>query len=399
MAESLPIPERIAGKYRLVRKLGQGGMAEVFLAEQEPIQKSVAVKILHADRVKRANQKERFLREARAAARIRHPNVVDISDFGEMEDGRAYVVMEYLDGQDLKRYLARKRILPWSETAALLDQICSALSVAHAHGVVHRDLKPDNIFLTTHKGKLFPKIVDFGLAKLIDDAGTAKLTKTGIIVGTPAFLAPEQVRGEKLDHRVDIYALGLIMYRMLCGQLPFKAKTVVQMLRKQLSEEPRPPSDVAPDALIPKYAEEIVLRALCKDPDERYSTMDEMQVAVRNVEAQQRRANKVRAPGLAPVSSADVQLAIRSRTEKQPTPESDDTTGQLSTTARDELPEKRRRVSGGWGANVGDTTERVVRGTGKNNTLAPPRKNPWPLIVTGTVILLVSAVAAFFLAK
>jgi len=273
--------ELLASKYRLIKPLGKGGMGEVFLAEHTTIEKRVAIKVLLEERAKQPNQKDRFLNEAKATARIRHPNVIDISDFGEMNNGLVYFVMEYLDGQDLKQLLRRKRLLRWKESVPILLQLCSALGAAHQAGVVHRDLKPDNVYLIEQHGtENFVKVLDFGLAKMIHEPAAKKLTKTGIIVGTPAFLSPEQVKGDKVDHRADVYAIGLIMYRMLSGKLPFKAKTVVEMLRKQLMEKPPPLTAAAPDAGIPAAAEEVVLRALCKDPDERYQNAEELGKAI-----------------------------------------------------------------------------------------------------------------------
>ena len=271
----------LAGRYRLLSRLGKGGMGEVFLGIHETIQKQVAIKILLEERARQEVQKQRFLTEARATARIRHPNVVDISDFGETPNGRAFFVMEYLEGEDLKQLLRRHHILPWSEIAPILLQACAGLSAAHAHGIVHRDLKPDNIYLIEQQGvQNFVKILDFGLAKMLHEPTTKKLTKTGIIVGTPAFIAPEQIKGDAVDHRVDIYALGLILYRMLCGRLPFRAKTVVEMLRRHMKDEPAPPSEYAPDAPIPPEAEAVALRCLAKEPVGRFASAEDLAQAI-----------------------------------------------------------------------------------------------------------------------
>ena len=274
----------LGGRYRLIRRLGKGGMGEVFLAQHATIEKHVAIKILLAERAKQENQKARFLNEAKATAKIRHPNVIDISDFGETDDGRAFFVMEHLAGEDLKKYCRRNHIIAWKDIELILLQICSGLGAAHKLGIVHRDLKPDNVFLINHQGiDNFVKVLDFGLAKMLHDDSSKKLTKTGIIVGTPAFLSPEQIKGDAVDHRADIYALGLILYRMLCGQLPYKAKTVVEMLRKQLMEKPLPPSAMAPDAPISPAADQVALKALEKDPDKRFSSTQEMRQAIADV--------------------------------------------------------------------------------------------------------------------
>ncbi|MCK5796479.1 MAG: serine/threonine protein kinase [Deltaproteobacteria bacterium] len=274
----------LGGRYRLIRRLGKGGMGEVFLAQHATIEKHVAIKILLPDRAKDETQKARFLNEAKATARIRHPNVIDISDFGETDDGRTFFVMEYLAGEDLKKHCRRNHISTWKNIELILLQVCSGLGAAHKQGIIHRDLKPDNIFLIEHQGiENFVKILDFGLAKMIDDDRSKKLTKTGIIVGTPAFLSPEQIKGDAIDHRADIYAMGLILYRMLCGQLPFKAKTVVDMLRKQLMEAPLAPSVMAPDALITPAADQIALKALAKNADDRFQNTQELGEAIADV--------------------------------------------------------------------------------------------------------------------
>jgi serine/threonine protein kinase len=274
----------LGGRYRLIRRLGKGGMGEVFLAQHATIEKHVAIKILLPERAKQENQKARFLNEAKATAKVRHANVIDISDFGETDDGRAFFVMEHLVGEDLKKYCRRQHILPWKDIELILLQICSGLGAAHKQGIIHRDLKPDNVFLIEHQGIAnFVKVLDFGLAKMLDDDSSKKLTKTGIIVGTPAFLSPEQIKGDPVDARADIYALGLILYRMLCGQLPFKAKTVVDMLRKQLMEKPLPPSAMAPDAPISPAADQVALKALEKDPQKRYQSTMELGQAIADV--------------------------------------------------------------------------------------------------------------------
>ena len=261
-------------------------MGEVFLAQHATIEKNVAIKVLLAERAEQPTQKARFLNEARATAKIRHPNVIDITDFGESDDGRAFFVMDYLQGEDLKRFCRRKHVVPWRETEPILLQICSGLGAAHKLGIIHRDLKPDNVFLINHHGiPNFVKILDFGLAKLLNEPDAKRLTKNGIIVGTPAFLSPEQIKGDPVDNRADIYALGLILYRMLCGALPFKAKTVVEMLRKQLMERPLPPSTIAPDAPIPAEAEHVALKALEKNPEDRYQSTEELGRAIAAVSA------------------------------------------------------------------------------------------------------------------
>lgn len=274
-------------RYRLIRKLGRGGMGEVYLAQQIELNRRVAIKILIAERSKKAIQEQRFEQEAKAIGQISHPNIVDIFDVGRTEDDRSFFVMEYLLGEDLKRFCRRKHVVPTKEIISIATQICHGLSAAHEKNIIHRDLKPDNIFLIkTAEAKDVIKILDFGLAKVIsdDEAEVKKLTKTGVIVGTPAYLSPEQVRGDPIDARTDIYALGLIIYRMLCGHMPFKANTVVEMLRKQMMETPLKPSEVAPDSPIDLGLEAIAMQALQKDPTMRFNSAKDVIDALTQVQ-------------------------------------------------------------------------------------------------------------------
>lgn len=285
-------PRIIAGRYRVIERLGQGATAAVFRADDFETEREVAVKVLLPKRLKQATRKERFLIEARAAFRIQHPNVVEVIDWGETTAGQPYIAMEYVQGESLKRYVRRRHVIPWLDAAPILLQICAAMGAAHEVDVIHRDLKPDNIVLVPQPNpqsasggsavRQLPlvKVLDFGLAKLLEGPDARKLTQTGIVVGTPAFVAPEQIQGVSVDRRTDVYALGTIMYRMLCGAMPFSAANAIDLMRRHLSEPPQPPRKVNPLAPIPDGAGEIALKALAKSPDERYQTMEEMARAV-----------------------------------------------------------------------------------------------------------------------
>ena len=208
------VGQTLAGRYRIERKLGEGGMGAVYLGHHVALEKKVALKVLHGEFVRKADLIERFLQEAKAASKIRHDNVIDITDFGQTDDGLVFFAMELLDGRDLAEELGLAQlageVMPWPRTRHIFLQICAALSAAHAKGIIHRDLKPENIYLVERLGqKDFVKLLDFGIAKLteVNDEGR-KLTKTGMLFGTPEYMSPEQARGEKVDQRVDVYAMA-----------------------------------------------------------------------------------------------------------------------------------------------------------------------------------------------
>lgn len=279
------IDQVLASRYRLEKKLGKGGMGTVYQALHLLIGKRFAVKVLNAEFSGRPEVAKRFLREAQAASKIDHPGVVDITDFGEETPGGCtYMVMELLHGKDLAEHLKEGGALPLVRALRIAIQICDTVNAAHEKGVVHRDLKPENVFLTKRGiADDVVKIVDFGIAQVAatEEAEGEKLTREGIIIGTPAYMSPEQARGDKdTDHRVDIYALGCILYEMLTGTLPFKAGNPVELLSKHMFDEPQKPSERRPDRNIPVQVENIVLKAMAKNRDERFATMQEMQCAL-----------------------------------------------------------------------------------------------------------------------
>ena len=215
----------LAGRYRIETLIGEGGMGDVYRAKHLKIDKDVAIKVLAPEQMRRPRTVSRFLQEAKAASRIRHENVVDITDYGE-SDGCAFFVMEYLAGEDLSFLLKREGRLPWARIKPICIQLLRALSAAHAAEIVHRDIKPHNCFLTERGGKTdFVKVIDFGIAKLYGEGSGEQLTKTGAIIGTAEYMSPEQGMGAELDGRSDLYSVGIIMYRMLTGEVPFSAET------------------------------------------------------------------------------------------------------------------------------------------------------------------------------
>jgi len=267
----------VSDRYRIIRKIGEGGMGAVYQAEHALIEKRIALKILFQDLTRRPDLVARFLQEAKSASRIGQENVIDISDFGQTADGLVYIAMEFLDGQDLGRLLKTERSMPWLRARPILMQITKALRAAHGHGIIHRDMKPENVYLISREGRAdFVKVLDFGIAKVVsaDEADGPRLTQTGMIFGTPEYMSPEQAQGHPPDHRLDVYAVGCIMYQMLTGSVPFTADSFMGILTKHLVEAPVPPRQRRPDLDIPADVEAICMRALEKDREKRWPDMD-----------------------------------------------------------------------------------------------------------------------------
>src|SRR5450432_464650 len=267
----------VSDRYRIIRKIGEGGMGAVYQAEHALIEKRIALKILFQDLTRRPDLVARFLQEAKSASRIGQENVIDISDFGQTADGLVYIAMEFLDGQDLGRLLKTERSMPWLRARPILMQITKALRAAHGHGIIHRDMKPENVYLISREGRAdFVKVLDFGIAKVVsaDEADGPRLTQTGMIFGTPEYMSPEQAQGHPPDHRLDVYAVGCIMYQMLTGSVPFTADSFMGILTKHLVEAPVPPRQRRPDLDNPADVEAICMRALEKDREKRWPDMD-----------------------------------------------------------------------------------------------------------------------------
>jgi serine/threonine protein kinase/tetratricopeptide (TPR) repeat protein len=254
----------IDNRYRVLRKIGEGGMGTVYAGEHVEIGKGVAIKILHPAYSTQQDLVERFRREARAASRIGHPNIIDVTDFGSTEDGCAYFVMEHLDGIDLADVLSHERRLASGRCCQIAIQICRALSAAHAAGVIHRDLKPENIFLVARDGQAdFVKVLDFGIARSMGRA--RRLTNPGVAMGTPEYMAPEQAEGGAVDHRSDIFSVGALLYEMVTGAPPQRARDKALI----------PPRGIKSD--VPEELERIILRALEPAPTQRYQSMAQLE--------------------------------------------------------------------------------------------------------------------------
>jgi serine/threonine-protein kinase len=288
------------GKYKLHEIVGRGGMGVVYRGEHVYIGKEVAVKILHEGYGGREESIKRFLREARAASLINHPNIVDVTDFGKSNDGTVFFVMELLEGEPLDAVLQRDRRLDLMRAITIVNQMAGALGSAHTKGIVHRDLKPENVMLIRREGRRelvrqfsddegvhtvserekvfdFVKILDFGVAKVRErDKDEARVTQQGVVFGTPEYMAPETARVGISDPRTDIYALGIMFYEMLTGAVPFTGETPVDVMLKVVSQPVIPPRQKAPEVECTPEAERLIMKALAKDPKQRHQTMEEL---------------------------------------------------------------------------------------------------------------------------
>jgi serine/threonine-protein kinase len=261
------------GRYRIVRKLGTGGMADVYLAEDQELGRRVAIKILNDRHAADDSFIERFRREAKNAAGLSHPNIVSIYDRGNAED-TYYIAMEFLDGRSLKELIVSRGPAPIKTAVEYTRQILAAVGFAHRHGIVHRDIKPHNV-LVGNEGRL--KVTDFGIAR----SGASQMTEVGSIIGTAQYLSPEQAQGSPVDQTSDLYSVGVVLYELLTGQVPFTGDTPLEIAMKHLSEVPKPPSELRPE--VPHDLDLVVLRALAKDPSDRYESAEEMDADLERV--------------------------------------------------------------------------------------------------------------------
>ena len=289
------------GNYELLEVLGMGGMGIVFRGRHVILDKPVAVKVIRRQYEEFAGNKDQLLREARTSSRVRHPNIVDVTDFGTSPDGEVFFVMEYLEGQSLYQRIWQQGPVPLLGAVNIVRQIVSALTLAHEMGVIHRDLKPENVFLIRQQGRRrvvrrmvdasgahfevegegeydLVKLLDFGLAKVLREQSVTS-TQPGMIIGTPAYLAPEQIKDASVDARTDIYSLGILFYEMITGIPPFSGSNA-ELLIAQVSREPKPPGEMNPEVELDDNTTRTIMKCMKKDPRERFKSMDELDEAL-----------------------------------------------------------------------------------------------------------------------
>jgi serine/threonine-protein kinase len=276
------VGETLDGRYFIQRKIGEGGMGVVYAARHAVIERPLAIKVLKRDVMRDAATTKRFVQEARAASRIGHPNIVDVTDFGTTPDGMTYSVMEYIDGITLSKAIRAEAPMLPERSISIAGQIARALGAAHDKGIIHRDLKPENVFLIQREDRPdFVKIVDFGIAKVMPiegaDPNAPKLTRAGSVFGTPEYMAPEQASGRgDIDGRVDIYALGTILYEMTCGRTPHRSNSTVRTIAMQMLDPIPPFASVNPDLVVHPAFERVIMKALAKQREDRFATMAEL---------------------------------------------------------------------------------------------------------------------------
>ena len=262
-------------------------MSVIYKAEHELMQRGVAIKMLHSRYLQDAESNLRFQHEAQAASRLNHANVITVHDFGETEDGRHYLVMDFVDGDSLAEKLDDSGPMHWKAAIPIFIQVCEGLAHAHDNGIIHRDLKPGNIMLIQHEGRELVKVVDFGVAKMLPRKGKPmqQLTHTGEIFGTSLYLSPEQCAGKSLDKRSDVYAFGCVMHEVLTALPPFVGMNLLDTMQKHINEPVVPFSQSAPELKIPEAMEQIVAKALAKQPEDRYQDMNELKQDLLALEA------------------------------------------------------------------------------------------------------------------
>ncbi len=272
------VGEVVGEKYKIVDRLGSGGMGEVYLGLNEPLGQRVAVKFLGKKFTADEGIIMRFLNEARSYCKVNHPNAVTLLEYGQHDDGALYLITEFIEGDSLSDTLRKVGPFGLDHVISVATQVCEVLSAAHGQGVIHRDLKPDNIMvMPTGRGRYAAKVLDFGIAKIVDDDHQhGPMTETGSVFGTPEFMSPEQCRGDEADPRSDLYAMGIILFYMATGKLPFKGKNKLIILNKQLHDKPPRPSMAREDIDVPHRLESVILKCLNKDPEQRYQSADDL---------------------------------------------------------------------------------------------------------------------------
>jgi eukaryotic-like serine/threonine-protein kinase len=301
----------IAERYHVIKRLGEGGMGQVYLAEHVKMGRRSAIKVMSPAMVYDPDAIARFNREAANASRITHPNVCAIYDFGETPDGLIYLAMEFIDGEPLTALLERETALPVERASRIFLQTADALQAAHDLGIVHRDLKPDNVMIARGRGSGVGdvvKVVDFGIAKAVGGDESQKVTKTGLVIGTPEFMSPEQLAGDKVDGRSDLYSLALVFFRMLTGKLPFAADTAQDLMIKRLTEEPLTLAQAGPNLRFPPGLQTCLDSAFARTPVERYQSVAKFAADVAGVVGLSAADSPARVPRTRPDADSQTQL-------------------------------------------------------------------------------------------
>ncbi len=279
--------EILDGQFKILQKIGSGGMGSVYKASQPAMNRMVGVKILHPKLNNRKDLVSRFKREARAMSHLAHPNSTKVFLYGELDDGSLYIVMEFLEGKNLNQTVRADGPFPVARALPILIQICGALDEAHKAGIIHRDMKPENIFLC-QQGALrdYPKVLDFGLAKVTEREmrpGSLILTQEGMVFGTPEFMSPEQAQGATLTPASDLYSLAVILYEVLTGKLPFEGKGGIEFIQLHVNAPPIPLSRRVPGLTFPPLLDEVLARALAKLPGDRFASAADFATAIKAV--------------------------------------------------------------------------------------------------------------------
>jgi serine/threonine protein kinase len=275
------------GQFKILQKIGSGGMGSVYKASQPAMNRMVGVKILHPKLANRKDLVSRFRREARAMSHLAHPNTTKVFLYGELDDGSLYIVMEFLDGKNLNQTVRADGPFEMKRALPILIQVCGALDEAHKAGIIHRDMKPENIFLCQQGGlKDYAKVLDFGLAKVTEREmrpGSLILTQEGMVFGTPEFMSPEQAQGKVLTAASDIYSLAVILYEVLTGKLPYEAKTPLEYIQAHVTVKPIPLGERVPDKTFPPLLSQVIERALAKKADDRFTSASDFAAAMQAV--------------------------------------------------------------------------------------------------------------------
>lgn len=280
------IGRTLGGRYRLLSLVARGGMGKVYRAEQQPLGRIVAVKVLDVDGQDQSDFEPRFFREAEVSSKLSHPNTVRVFDYGQTDDDVYYIVMEFVHGVTLKAIMKAEGPMPAARLVPIMRQICGSLGEAHASGVIHRDLKPSNILLTRHgEDRDFVKVLDFGLVKQLKEPADQETTRTGYILGSPMYMSPEQVRGKRVGPASDQYALGVIMYRALSGRPPFVRDSALSLLMSHVRHAPPPLSTANEEIEVNEAVESVVMTCLAKGSEERFGSMSELARALRACES------------------------------------------------------------------------------------------------------------------